>query len=367
MDRLACLNKRQNLQSEKKKIMNWIGNIIHLNFTNITNYNELYQMDELNNLINWTNCNKYYSSSDEIISNINENIHILDLINCKQNEIKDILIKMREIATKAADTSYNKSQRIDFQQTYDSYVKKINELQKNLKYQNQNVWKISKSCYNSSDKAAKFWYSRINFQIFKSPSLCLDTNSDFKVLLHEKNKISNKFKYEYITQDLTSLDFGNGIGKKYFNKYWGSSVDKYILHNAVEDENEELIKNNKKPKYSNECSPIPIYTLVDCPNFSTNPGLNYNGNDIPEDLVNTKIADKLTDYIDSFLEILQKKINEHKDDAEFLSNSNKDVINQKNIANKTLEELKLSAKNALQKRLCEINNEIEYLDIFIKF
>merc|ERR1712178_471350 len=92
--------------------------------------------DDLKHFLEWVDHNKILATTDEIVSNIDANKQILELVNIKQNEIKDILLKMREIATKAADEAHTVNQRKEFQNTYDNYVLRINKIQEDLQHNN---------------------------------------------------------------------------------------------------------------------------------------------------------------------------------------------------------------------------------------
>ena len=55
--------------------------------------------DTVKYFLDWVDRNKIYSNADEVVANIDANKQRLNLANIKLNEFKDMLMKIRELAT----------------------------------------------------------------------------------------------------------------------------------------------------------------------------------------------------------------------------------------------------------------------------
>lgn len=112
-DKLKCLGKRQELEKRKADLIDWLGEVSHIDFENISMYQNNKYEDAVKYFLDWVDRNKIYATSDELISNIDANKQVLNLANVKLNEFKDMYIKIRELATLMADKAITGEQRLE--------------------------------------------------------------------------------------------------------------------------------------------------------------------------------------------------------------------------------------------------------------
>jgi hypothetical protein len=80
----------------------------------------------------------------------------------------------------------------------------------------------------------------------------------------------------------------------------------------------------------------------------------------------TTIADALTGHIDALLVKVERKISEHEDDQAYVCQARDNVIRQSEAGYGNLESQRLRAKMKLEMKICNIEEQIAYLDICIK-
>ena len=87
-DKLICLGKKHHLESKKAKLISWLNSVSLVDFDNISMFQTNKDENEIKHFLEWVDHNKILATTDEIVSNIDANKQILEVINIKQNEIK---------------------------------------------------------------------------------------------------------------------------------------------------------------------------------------------------------------------------------------------------------------------------------------
>ena len=113
-DKLKCLGKIQELEKRKADLIDWLGEVSHIDFENISMYQNNKYEDAVKYFLDWVDRNKIYATADEVVANIDANKQRLNLANIKLNEFKDMTMKIRELATLAADEAHTPEQRKEF-------------------------------------------------------------------------------------------------------------------------------------------------------------------------------------------------------------------------------------------------------------
>ena len=139
-DKLKCLGKRQELEIKKASLIDWLGEVSHIDFENISMYQNNKYQDAVKYFLDWVDRNKIYATRDELVSNIDANKQVLDLANIKLNEFKDMYIKIRELATLMADLAITANQRVEYSKEVISIQKQIEEIYCELRFNGMRVF-----------------------------------------------------------------------------------------------------------------------------------------------------------------------------------------------------------------------------------
>jgi len=139
-DKLTCLNKRQELESSKSKLLSKITDSALVDFENVSMFQKNKECDACKHFLDWVDRNKIYAMADEIVANIDANKQRLNLASIKLNEFKDMYIKVRELATLAADDAHTIEQRDEFKVEAHQIQKQICDIIDNLQFNSIDVF-----------------------------------------------------------------------------------------------------------------------------------------------------------------------------------------------------------------------------------
>jgi len=277
-------------------------------------------VQELEDVINWAYGRRYFGNYNEIVSNIDEHKAILDIINKCQNDVKAYLLDMNRLAILASDHAYTHEDRKHYQLEYNNNVERINNIYKMTKYCGVNLWNISKvnlkdmgdkTLRYTSDNATKEWLTRSGYKLEK---------------------------YTYYTKDITCIDLeaskkSSPTGED-CNIYWGESLGCEINQSLVQSLGFEVIN-----------------TLVDGADFSSN----------DNDFINVRNACPLMEYIMALINIVDCQILTTTTDFKNLSSIKDKILNQHEIASKTLKTKISDVQKVLENKIRNIKKKLEYL------
>lgn len=165
-DKLKCLGKRQKLERNQASLINWLAEVSHIDFENISLFQNNKYEDAVKHFLDWVDHNKIYATSDELVANIDANKQVLNLANVKLNEFKDMYMKIRELATLMADKAHTPEQRHEFAQEVVSIQKQINDIYLELEFNGMRVFDRQWSV--RSDYESRYCNSRKQYNILSS-------------------------------------------------------------------------------------------------------------------------------------------------------------------------------------------------------
>ena len=139
-DKLMCLGKRQELESLKTKLMGRLTDVAMVDFENVSMFQNNEDEDQVKYFLDWVDRNKKYSGADEVVANIDANKQRLNVANVKLNELKDMYMKIRELAVLAADDAHTGAQRTEFESEANSIRSHAWDMYNNLTFNGQKVF-----------------------------------------------------------------------------------------------------------------------------------------------------------------------------------------------------------------------------------
>ena len=170
-DKLMCLGKRQELESLKSKLMGWLTDVSLIDFENISMYQNNEDQDQVKYFLDWVDRNKIYATADEVVANIDANKQRLNLANIKLNEFKDMWMKVRELATLAADDAHTAEQRLEFKAEADQIIAQIESIKNELQFNSKPVFNVAYSVRDNLESG-----TRKNYNVIYNPKGAVNFN-----------------------------------------------------------------------------------------------------------------------------------------------------------------------------------------------
>mgnify|MGYP003949210027 CR=1 FL=1 len=298
---LKCLGNRNNLHKFKIEIINWLSKMNEINFENINQYKTNLKNEPLQNLLQWICKNKKYALYDEIISNIDSNKTILDLARTKLNEINHILLQMKEIALLMINGTITKEQRENYYMEIKSMCTEIQNIYNGLIYNGMNIFNHQ-------------WFINDTFD------QCITTNKYYIIfpVCPDINNVENR-------EDWTIEKWiQHGLNDIYT---FGTYSIVIFLFTKFKDEYESITNN----------------VLYEKGTFSRH----------------------LLNILDILCNIVQYETNKVQICYKDLCRSRDNILNQLEMANHHISRQKTIVKNSLEKELCQITDQINYMSVCI--
>jgi flagellin-like hook-associated protein FlgL len=133
-DKIVCLGKRQELEDKKMKLFMALAEISSIDFDNVNLSNANSQHDAVEQFIDWTRRHKNRSNTDEAVSNTDSAIGLVDVKARAENQIQNILLKMRELAVQSATGTMTVADMTALSNTYKNYRAEVQRISADSEY-----------------------------------------------------------------------------------------------------------------------------------------------------------------------------------------------------------------------------------------
>jgi len=378
-DKLMCLGKRQELESLKSKLMGWLTDVSLIDFENVSMYQNNEDQDSVKYFLDWVDRNKVYATADEVVANIDANKQRLNLANVKLNEFKDMLMKIRELSLLASDDAHSAAQKDEFVHELKSIHAQIKNVVSELEFNGMRIFKdgfmVRDDLESGNQKIIDLTYEPMGVEF--SASDIADAEIASKNGAFDARKAEQDVNMELLSkitaeidrlEDMEKVRALTDAEKNELNKLKDEGARLELKKRDLAVAMDDLDRGRQELEVAKANYKDALFELSSNPGHS---GAQSTVDDFETDMANLRGGldlsyDGFSDRVDSHLEkVLEPMLNKVESCYKELCRTKANILRQKAQGYKNLESQRAQAKRHVEKKICNIMNQVAYLNVCI--